>query len=200
MALKKSIGKTLIKGAVVVAAANAVVCAVISNKKKKEENLEQSNEDHLCRHFEVIMHGQQIKLGAEEFNKVKIKTLMGGVDLDLREAVIKEDIIIKCKSVMGGINIRVPQGVNVVVQGKSLMGGITNFVPFLEGEGIPTIYVEAKQVMGGLCIKAGLPDEPAEDEPAEDEADDAEMEKAAETETVETEAVSNIEDKTSNAE
>lgn len=157
MALKKNIGKTLIKGAVALATVNVAVCAVISQKKKKAENSEQLNEKNLCKHFEVFMHGRQIDLGDDEFNKVKIKTFMGGVNLDLRNASISEDIKIKCKSFMGGINIRVPEGVNVVIQGTSLFGGVTNFVPTLEGEGIPTIYIEAVQVIGGLCVKSGLP-------------------------------------------
>lgn len=174
MAIRKGIGKTLIKGAVALATVNVAVCAVISHKKKKEENSEHLNEKKQCKHFEIFMQGRQINLGDESFNKVKIKTVAGGVNLDLRSAVITEDIIIKCKSVISGINIRVPEGVNVVIQGKSFLGGVTNFVPTLEGDDIPTVYIEAIQVMGSLCVKNGLPDEvEAEVSESEENCNDA---------------------------
>lgn len=155
MALRRKVGKTLLKAAVVVAAVNATVCTVVVHVKKKAKEKETQNKENLEKHFEVFMHGRKITLGDENFNKIKVKTFLGGVDLDLREAVITEDITVSCKSFMGGINIRVPEGVNVVVKGNSVLGGVTNFVPLQQGDDIPTIYVNANQVMGGLCVKAG---------------------------------------------
>jgi len=160
--LKKQIGKALIKGAVAMGVVNAAVWTAINHQKNKVKDMARPDEESndVCKHFEVVMKGEKIRLGEDDaFKKVKVKTLMGGVDLDLRSAVITEDVTIKCKSIMGGINIRVPENVNVIVKGNVIMGGILNFAKQVEGEGVPTIHIEALQIMGSLCIKPSPPDE-----------------------------------------
>jgi hypothetical protein len=83
--------------------------------------------------------------------------LMGGVDLDLREATIEGDeLVITAIAVMGGIDLRVPEGVEVDLGGFAFMGGNDH----LPGEapvrpGTPIVRVRAFSLMGGVDVKVG---------------------------------------------
>src|SRR3954466_11925385 len=49
---------------------------------------------------------------------------MGGGEIDLREANFADrEVVVNCVAVMGGINVVVPPGVEVVVRGIGVMGG-----------------------------------------------------------------------------
>ena len=54
--------------------------------------------------------------------RTNVLTLMGGAELDLREAELAEDLVITAVTVMGGIGITVPEGVSVELSGFALMG------------------------------------------------------------------------------
>jgi hypothetical protein len=81
--------------------------------------------------------------------------VMGGVDLDLREATIEGDeLVITAVAVMGGIDVLVPDGVEVDLGGFAVMGG-NDHVP---GEapvrpGTPVVRVRAFSLMGGVDVK-----------------------------------------------
>ena len=83
--------------------------------------------------------------------------LMGGIDLDLREATIEGDeLVITAIAIAGGIDVLVPEGIGVELDGFALMGG-NDHVP---GEapvrpGTPTVRVRAFSIMGGVDVKVG---------------------------------------------
>jgi hypothetical protein len=81
--------------------------------------------------------------------------VMGGVDLDLREASLPPDVLeITAVAVMGGIEITVPEGVAVELHGLSLLGGRsvrTADVPLRSGA--PVIRVRGYALMGGIDIR-----------------------------------------------
>jgi hypothetical protein len=83
-----------------------------------------------------------------------VVNVMGGDDLDLRQAIVEGDHTdILVLSLMGGSTITVPEGVEVDMGGFALMGGNT-----LEAEGpmpargAPTVRVRAYSVMGGTGV------------------------------------------------
>jgi hypothetical protein len=83
--------------------------------------------------------------------------LMGGVDLDLREATIEGDeLVITAVAIMGGVDVRVPEGIEVDLGGFAFMGGNDH----LPGEapvraGMPVVRVRAYSLMGGVDVKVG---------------------------------------------
>jgi hypothetical protein len=83
--------------------------------------------------------------------------LMGGVDLDLRDATIEGDeLVITAVAVMGGIDVLVPDGVEVDLGGFALMGGndhVPGNVPVRAGT--PVVRVRAFSLMGGVDVKVG---------------------------------------------
>lgn len=86
--------------------------------------------------------------------------IMGGVELDFRDAVLVEgETEINCFAFWGGIDITVPPGVRVESTGFAFMGGFDH-VDDLEtrpGGGAPTIRVNGFALMGGVEIKVAEP-------------------------------------------
>jgi hypothetical protein len=81
--------------------------------------------------------------------------IMGGVDLDLRQATIEGDeLVITAVALMGGIDILVPDGVEVDLGGFALMGG-NDHVPGSGPvrPGTPVVRVRAFALMGGIDVR-----------------------------------------------
>ncbi len=96
--------------------------------------------------------GQEIKLDKETFNGTSINAIFGGVTLDLRDAVIKDDVVINTCAVFGGIDLIVPEDVKIKVKSNSIFGGVSNKKKSDSGTG-KTIYVNATCIFGGVEIK-----------------------------------------------
>ena len=108
------------------------------NKSKKEE-------------FYATFSGQKLNFAGDDFNGVSLNAIFGGIDLDLKNANIVEDKIINATSVFGGINILVPENINIQVKSTSIFGGVNNKTKNKEEQ--PTIYVKAFCLFGGVDIK-----------------------------------------------
>lgn len=88
----------------------------------------------------------------EFFDGAELSATFGGVKCDLRNAVIPTDCAIQVSAIFGGIEIYVPQNVNVKVSSNSLFGGISNKVSNNK-ENAVTIYVSGTCMFGGVEIK-----------------------------------------------
>ncbi|MBN1525207.1 MAG: DUF1707 and DUF2154 domain-containing protein [Spirochaetales bacterium] len=85
---------------------------------------------------------------------IKSVAIMGGVDLDFSKALIPPGgISITIFAFMGGVDIRVPEGVNVINDGLAFMGGFENHVHGATLPGAPTIHIKGFTFMGGVEIK-----------------------------------------------
>jgi hypothetical protein len=83
--------------------------------------------------------------------------VMGGSDLDLNEVELAADrVVLRVFSVMGGADIRVPEGLNVEVSQFAFMGGNSVDVgterPRADG---PLLHLQLLSVMGGSDVKRG---------------------------------------------
>jgi hypothetical protein len=87
--------------------------------------------------------------------RTTVVNVMGGADLDLREAVVDApEIEIVVFSLMGGSDIVVPEGVAVDLGGFAFMGGNDLKVSGPRPRaGAPVVRVRAYSVMGGTDVK-----------------------------------------------
>jgi len=89
------------------------------------------------------------------WRRTRVVAIMGGSKLDLREAQIDgSQIEITAFAVMGGIDVIVPQGVEVDLSGFALMGA--NQGPRDSGPrhpGAPVLRVRAYSLMGGVHVR-----------------------------------------------
>lgn len=88
----------------------------------------------------------------DKFNDSSLVAVFGGVDLDLREAVIEDDIVIDCVSVFGGIDIKLPKDVNVKVSGVPIFGGIENNYQSSKKDG-KTVTINYVCIFAGIDLK-----------------------------------------------
>ena len=79
--------------------------------------------------------------------------MFGGVDCDLRGAIIEQDCVINASAVFGGIDILVPGNVNVKVSSNSIFGGVSNKTMGYRNESAPTLYIKGNCLFGGVEIK-----------------------------------------------
>ncbi|MBQ7898027.1 MAG: hypothetical protein IJ323_06350 [Clostridia bacterium] len=101
----------------------------------------------------ALFSGNEMKFDGEVFEGVELSAIFGGIDCDLRGAVINSDCVINASSVFGGIDIIVPDFVNVKVSSSSLFGGVSDEKHRHNKEGAPTLYINASAVFGGVEIK-----------------------------------------------
>lgn len=97
--------------------------------------------------------GQKIDFDDEDFDGATLTSVFGGITLDLRKAIIKEDIVINASSVFGGIDILVSDDVKIKVKSNSIFGGVDNKKSNKDNDKKHTIYVTANCVFGGVDIK-----------------------------------------------
>lgn len=96
--------------------------------------------------------GQKDKRDGEEFKGANLDAVFGGIDLDLRNAVIEKEAVIKASSIFGGITIFVPSDVNVKVKSTPIFGGVSNKT-IQNKENTKILYIDAFCLFGGVEIK-----------------------------------------------
>jgi hypothetical protein len=86
----------------------------------------------------------------------RVFCLMGGAELDLREASFSaREVTLTINTFMGGANIVVNQATNVVVHGVGIMGGYSapRSDPGLRlTADSPTVHVKGVAIMGGVSV------------------------------------------------
>lgn len=92
----------------------------------------------------------------DDFEGCTCVSVFGSVDLDLSDLNLKKDIYIKTKSIFGGVDIFVPEGVNVITSGISILGGTENKVKKVATKGRKkeiNVYIESFCLFGEAEIK-----------------------------------------------
>ena len=87
--------------------------------------------------------------------------IMGGVELDFREAVLGPGVTeVQVFAMWGGVEIIVPPGLHVESQGIGIMGGFDHYTDVDAGDmDAPTLRITGAAVMGGVEIVQRYPGE-----------------------------------------
>ena len=97
--------------------------------------------------------GQKLDYSGEKFDGVKLDAIFGGKECDLRQATITEDCLINASAIFGGIDIFVPDGVNVKINSTSIFGGISDKKKGNSNANNITVFVNGTCLFGGIDIK-----------------------------------------------
>jgi len=142
--------KLLVPAAVVVIGLKMVFSGLFGNKANeimKTMRLEGKEPKSGC----AVFSGCDLNYGGEAFEGAELTAVFGGVECDLRNAIIDKDCAIRVSAIFGGIDILVPDNVNVKVSSNSIFGGVSNKTAVHQNA--PTIYVSGTCMFGGVEIK-----------------------------------------------
>ena len=116
-----------------------------ANRKRAEESGTDNNEKV------AIFYGEQSRVRGD-YTGGSATAIFGGVDLDLRQANIKDGAIIDVFTFCGGININLPDDVIVKNEVRGVLGG-SDDKTMSKPSAKKTIYLRGECVLGGLEIK-----------------------------------------------
>lgn len=104
-----------------------------------------------------VMSGRDRKGRWRVGSRLNVINVMGGADLDLNDAELADDVVeMTVFSLMGGAEIRVPDGLNVEVSEFAFMGG--NDIELGDERpdpGGPVLRLRVLSIMGGTDVKRG---------------------------------------------
>lgn len=144
------IWKLMVPGILVLIGLSFIFKDTLGSKVNRQiKKLNKSDAKEYCSCFS----GQTVNFNDEEFTGCDISAVFGGVKCDLRNAIIKEDVLINASSIFGGITLIVPENVNVKVRSNSLFGGVSDKRKQRDNNYTVTIYLSAMCMFGGVDIK-----------------------------------------------
>jgi hypothetical protein len=90
-------------------------------------------------------------------------SLIGGASLDLSQAQLAAPEVTLTKvSLLGGVWVQIPQGIQVQVSGFSLIGGTTIAGGPEPGPSAPVVHIRAFSLLGGVRISRSVPSQRAQ--------------------------------------
>lgn len=87
------------------------------------------------------------------FDGAYLNVAFGSIRCDLTRAIIPKDCVIKVSAVFGGIDIFLPDNVNVKISSTSVFGGIDDKRAKNSAPCGVTVYITGSAVFGGVDIK-----------------------------------------------
>lgn len=102
--------------------------------------------------YSGIFQNKEIHYPEDNFFGSEVNAIFGSADLDLRNAIIIDDVTVNATAIFGGVDIKLPQDVNVRVASTSILGGTDNRVKRQDNPDWPTVYIQATAIFGGIDI------------------------------------------------
>ena len=101
----------------------------------------------------AVLSGFRRTSSSQDFRGGELTAIMGGCEIDLRQASIKEgDAVIDVFAFWGGIDLKIPLDWSVVVQGSPLLGGFDDKTRPPQGGSAKRLVIKGYAIMGGVQI------------------------------------------------
>ena len=148
------LGKLIFPVILVIIGIKLIIRAFSKNDARINEKINQTYSQNKNGHRShcVIFSGDTIRINDEPFSSADLTAIFGGIDFDLRNAIIESNIVINAVTVFGGIDIFIPKNVQLIVRSSSIFGGVgkkTLGDPLATN----TVFINASCVFGGIDIK-----------------------------------------------
>ena len=122
------------------------------NDKEVEKKVKDLGDDKKMDSQVAVFSGSERVYNDEVFSGSNLVAVFGGADLDLRKANFTKDTVIKAFCLFGGIDIHLPEDVQVKVKSGFIFGGCSDERKGETGKGKYTIYLDAAGGFGGINI------------------------------------------------
>ncbi|HEY4606575.1 MAG TPA: hypothetical protein VIH55_02915 [Acidimicrobiia bacterium] len=101
-----------------------------------------------------VFSGSEIASHSKQFQGGSIAAVFGGAEVDLRDAFPAPGAHLDVFAAFGGVEIRVPDGWQVVIKGLPLFGGIDNVTAKEQlATDAPMLPISATALFGGVEVK-----------------------------------------------
>lgn len=122
-------------------------------KNPDKEGIKESIEklDDKKREYLTVSFKEQKISKSGDFKGANLDAVFGSLKLDLTDAKLGKETIIKASSIFAGINITVPEDVEVKIKTTPIFGGVSNTHKNNSSKKI--IYIDAICVFGGIEIQ-----------------------------------------------
>lgn len=97
----------------------------------------------------AVMSGHQGNIASTDFRGGTITAIMGGVELDLRNAVIQTEAVLNVTAFWGGISLKIPADWTVVNNGFAFLGGI-------DDSSVPSMNASKRLILTGTAMMGGV--------------------------------------------
>lgn len=97
----------------------------------------------------ALLGGFKRRVNSQDFRGGEITAIMGGCDLDLRQASINGDAVLNVFALCGGITVKVPIDWTVVLEGTPIMGGF-------DEKTVPPTGNAKRLILRGYVIMGGM--------------------------------------------
>lgn len=101
----------------------------------------------------AIFSGQTPNFNNMPFTGCNANAIFGGVELNLRNAIISEDCVINASAIFGGVDIYLPYNVNAKINCTPIFGGVDSKAVPCTDPNAPTVYINATCIFGGVDVK-----------------------------------------------
>jgi predicted membrane protein len=100
----------------------------------------------------AVMGGFKRSNNSQNFQGGELTAIMGGLEIDLRDASTKGDATIEVFTTMGGVEMRVPEDWLVIIEGFPFMGGFEDKTRHPK-DSAKRLIIKGTVIMGGVEIK-----------------------------------------------
>lgn len=107
------------------------------------------NEDNK---YYATFSGKDLDYRDRKVENMELTATFGGIKLDLRNAKLKNEMVIKVAATFGGIDILIPEDVNIIDNTTSIFGGVDT-KKHKSKDAKKTIYITGSAIFGGVDIK-----------------------------------------------
>lgn len=144
--------KLAVPAIIVIIGLKMVFAGIFGNKTPEQvRRIKESREG--LKGATATFSGSDINFDGEIFYGTDLNAIFGGIKCDLRQAIIDQDCVINASAIFGGVDIFIPEGVNVKIYSNSIFGGVSES-KHAPSKGHPhTLYINATCMFGGVEIK-----------------------------------------------
>ncbi len=104
----------------------------------------------------VIFGGVEETITSQRFTGGNATVVFGGAEIDLRKAALAEgDVTLNLSAIFGGIDIKVPENWQILVDGTAILGGVedkTGARATDSPEDQPRLKIRAVAIFGGVEV------------------------------------------------
>ncbi|WMJ85956.1 LiaF transmembrane domain-containing protein [Anaerocolumna sp. MB42-C2] len=125
------------------------------NSSNYSSNNNQGTNNRGYNQYFCLLSGRNVQFINEEFTGAVVTSILGNVQMDLRNAFINDDIVIETTCLLGGVDIYVPNNVKVTIHCTPILGGVENKVitPYPATDNTHTIYIKGTCILGGIEVR-----------------------------------------------